>query len=42
VHPEKVKEGDKMYWLDAQGKGDTYVPFTTADWELLSSGKAKL
>ncbi|KAH8883574.1 acetyl-CoA synthetase-like protein [Thozetella sp. PMI_491] len=41
VHPEKVG-GDQIYWVDGHGKGSTYVPFETKDWDHLHAGKAKL
>ncbi|KAG8157118.1 hypothetical protein KVR01_013108 [Diaporthe batatas] len=38
VDPDKVSSGDAIYWA----RGDTYVPFTRADWEGLSQGRARL
>lgn len=42
VDPDKVSGGDVIYWIDRHGKGDTYVPFTPEDWEMLHQGKARL
>jgi hypothetical protein len=42
VHPNRVAAGDALSWIDANGKGATYVPFTITDWEDLRIGKAKL
>ncbi|KAK3693418.1 hypothetical protein B0T22DRAFT_449776 [Podospora appendiculata] len=42
VDPEKVKAGDKVFWVNGLGKGHTYIPFTRQDWEDLHVGKAKL
>ncbi len=41
VHPEKVK-GDMLYWIDAHGKGSTYIPFSLQDWDDMGAGKARL
>lgn len=41
MHPEKVK-GDMLYWIDAHGKGSTYVPFSLRDWDDMGAGKARL
>ncbi|KAG6365782.1 hypothetical protein INS49_007393 [Diaporthe citri] len=38
VDPDKVSSGDAIYWV----RDDTYVPFTRADWEGLSKGRARL
>lgn len=38
VDPDKLSSGDAIYWA----RGDTYVPFTRADWEGLSQGRARL
>lgn len=38
VDPDKVSSGDAIYWA----RGDTYVPFTRADWDGLSQGRARL
>ncbi|KAI0400121.1 fatty acid transporter protein [Xylaria palmicola] len=37
VDPAKVG-GDELYWL----QGNTYVPFTTEDWDRMSAGQIKL
>jgi hypothetical protein len=42
VDPDKVASGDKVFWIERHGKGDTYVPFTRRDWEDLHVGRAKL
>ncbi|KAK4173800.1 Isopenicillin N epimerase component 1 [Triangularia setosa] len=42
VHPDRVAPGDKVFWIERQGKGATYVPFMRQDWEDLHAGKAKL
>lgn len=42
VDPDKVSNGDLMYWIERSGKGDTYVPFVRGDWERCVAGKAKL
>lgn len=42
VDPEKVSNGDSVYWIDDGGKGNTYVPFLKEDWVKLQSGRAKL
>ncbi|KAK0630331.1 hypothetical protein B0T17DRAFT_576470 [Bombardia bombarda] len=42
VHPDKVKSGDKIFWIDRHGRGVTYVPFRRQDWDDLHVGKAKL
>lgn len=42
VDPDKVSNGDAVYWAERRGKGDTYVPFARDDWERLVAGKAKL
>lgn len=38
VDPDKISSGDAIYWA----RGETYVPFTRADWEGLSQGRARL
>lgn len=43
VHPDVViKSGDTVLWIDQNGKGSTYAPFTLEDWDALGAGKAKL
>lgn len=42
VDPAKVQGGDEVVWISGHGKGETYVPFTTQDWDDLHTGKAKL
>ena len=42
VDPDKVADGDAIFWIDGHGKGGTYVPFTRNDWESLHAGKARL
>ncbi|KAG4412099.1 hypothetical protein IFR04_014774, partial [Cadophora malorum] len=42
VDPEKVKEYDKILWIDAHGKGHSYVDFHRDHWEDLKLGKAQL
>ncbi|KAJ4407847.1 hypothetical protein N0V82_009830 [Gnomoniopsis sp. IMI 355080] len=42
VDPDQVSNGDMVYWIEAYGKGNTYVPFGRGDWEQLQIGKAKL
>lgn len=42
VDPDKVSNGDTLYWIKRNGKGETYVPFVREDWERLQTGKAKL
>jgi hypothetical protein len=42
IHPDKVKDGDTIYWIDGRGKGNTYVPFTPKHWKALEAGNARL
>lgn len=42
VDPDKVSNGDVIYWIQGDGKGDTYVPFTREDWKSLTAGRARL
>lgn len=42
VDPDKVSHEDAVYWVAGGGKGDSYVPFTRADWNSLTTGRAKL
>ncbi|KAK0657779.1 fatty acid transporter [Cercophora newfieldiana] len=42
IDPDKVKPEDKVFWIESQGKGITYVPFTRQDWDDLHIGKARL
>jgi acyl-CoA synthetase (AMP-forming)/AMP-acid ligase II len=42
VDPAKVKPEDKVLWVDAHGKGHTYVDFHSDHWEHLKLGKARL
>lgn len=41
VDPDRV-HGDEVYWIQDNGRGTTYVPFTKQDWDRLHLGKAKL
>ncbi|GAP91445.1 putative AMP-binding enzyme [Rosellinia necatrix] len=34
--------GDLLFWIPGVGKGDGYVPFTTAEFNSLQAGQAKL
>ncbi|CAN8096349.1 unnamed protein product [Discula destructiva] len=42
VDPDKLSNGDMLYWIERNGKGQTYVPFHRDDWKKLEAGKAKL
>ncbi|KAH6679467.1 hypothetical protein B0J14DRAFT_624532 [Halenospora varia] len=42
VDPEKVKSYDKILWIDAEGKGHTYIDFHRDHWEDLRLGRARL
>ena len=42
IDPSRVPPGDTVFWIDGNGKGATYVPFTRQDWDDLHIGKAKL
>ncbi|KAH7409498.1 hypothetical protein BKA64DRAFT_774308 [Cadophora sp. MPI-SDFR-AT-0126] len=42
VDPERVKEHDKILWVDGLGKGRAYVDFHRDHWEDLKLGKAQL
>ncbi|RWA08639.1 hypothetical protein EKO27_g6465 [Xylaria grammica] len=34
--------GDLLFWISENGKGDEYVPFTSTEFESLQTGRAKL
>lgn len=40
ANPEKVSDGDKLYWLP-QG-AEAYVPFEKGEWEAVAAGRVKL
>ncbi|CAD6444486.1 231988e4-728c-4915-b0b4-114580479c27 [Sclerotinia trifoliorum] len=42
VEHEKVKEEDKLLWIEEKGKGNTYVEFHRDHWTDLELGKARL
>jgi hypothetical protein len=42
VDPRKVKQEEKVMWVDAFGKGHTYVDFHKDHWEDLRLGRASL
>ncbi|PSR77809.1 fatty acid transporter [Coniella lustricola] len=42
VDPAKVTNNDAIYWIEGNGKGETYVPFTKADWDSLQTARARL
>ena len=42
VDPAKVKPEDKVLWIDAKGRGHTYVDFHVDHWEDLKLGRAQL
>jgi len=42
VDPAKVQSGDRVLWVDAHGKGHTYVDFHKDHWEDLKLGSARL
>ncbi|KAI1810524.1 fatty acid transporter [Poronia punctata] len=41
IDPGKMN-GDLLYWISDNGKGDSYVPFTEKEFASLVSGRAKL
>lgn len=40
VDPDKVKEGDDVFW--ASQTDDVYTPFKRSHWDELRNGKARL
>lgn len=42
VDPAKVHTDDRVFWIDGQGKGHSYVEFRGDHWEDLRLGKARL
>lgn len=42
VDPDQVSNGDTIFWVEGNGRGETFVPFTPSDWTNLQAGKAKL
>ncbi|TGJ82773.1 hypothetical protein E0Z10_g5998 [Xylaria hypoxylon] len=41
VDPAQMN-GDLLFWISENGKGDEYVPFASIDFESLQAGRAKL
>ncbi|KAF2963002.1 hypothetical protein GQX73_g10570 [Xylaria multiplex] len=41
VDPTQMN-GDLLFWISENGKGDEYIPFTSAEFDNLQAGRAKL
>ncbi|KAG9248669.1 hypothetical protein BJ878DRAFT_326794 [Calycina marina] len=42
VDPDKIHAEDKVFWIDSEGRGTTYIEFQKDHWENLKLGKSRL